>query len=85
LGIKLLWGNTTYVYEAFRDSADAPRYLYATAPCPDAKFQWYFDGVEAEGVSGWEIDVSHVESGTVVYCKVTCGTYAYWSNEFTVK
>ena len=85
LGIKMLWGNTTYVYEAFRDSAGAPRYLIATAPCPNAKFQWYFNGLEAEGVSGWKIDVSSAEPGTVFECYVTCGEIVYKSNKFVLK
>lgn len=85
LGIKMLWGNTTYIYEAFRDSADAPRYLYATAPCINAEFQWYFNGFEAEGVSGWKIDISNAAAGTVFECEATCGSKSYWSNKFVLK
>lgn len=85
LGIKMLWGNTTYIYEAFRERNDAPRYLFATAPCRDAEFQWYFNGFKAEGVTGWKIDVSEIEPGTVLQCEVTCGTVKYKSNQITLK
>lgn len=85
LGIKMLWGNTTYVYEAFQGSEDAPRCLYATAPCLSASFQWYANGEPVKGGDSWKLPLIPFLKGTVFECVSTCGSKTYMSNKFVLK
>ena len=86
LGIKMLWGNTSYVYKPYvTPGAIDGILLYATAPCQNAVFNWYANGKLLKGQNGWKLYITDYKTGTVFECYAACGEKIYKSNQYVKK
>lgn len=86
LGIKMLWGNTSYVYKPYvAPGASDAIVLYATAPCQTAAFSWYANGKLLKGQNAWKLYITDYKIGTVFECYAACGEKIYKSNQYVKK
>ncbi len=84
--VKMLWGNTAYVFEADPLNNESP-VLSIALPCQQAKVQWYANGKAIEGETNMQFLVR-----TIVYspetqfkCEVTCGSTIFVSPNYSYR